>query len=152
MIAPRPVLLRELSPPLASMNNQLMLKELKCALCSNILLQPLELQCGALVCVKCLQERIAAADSISGRRRTPDSGRESRKLLAKVVFQVEKGTKQVTCQLDTAASCNVMTKMDYEKLGKPKLKKSRTCLIMYDGSINESLSQCRVLVVNRDGK
>ena len=69
-----------------------------------------------------------------------------------MVFQVEKGTKQVTCQLDTAASCNVMTKMDYEKLGKPKLKKSRTHLIMYDGSINESLGQCRVLVVNRDGK
>eukprot|EP00731_Ephydatia_muelleri_P025251 Em0017g334a len=54
-----------------------------------------------------------------------------RKLLAKVVFQVERGTKQVVCQLDTAASCNVMTKMDHEQLGKPKLKKSRTRLIMW---------------------
>eukprot|EP00731_Ephydatia_muelleri_P010090 Em0005g676a len=63
-----------------------------------------------------------------------------------------RGTKQVVCQLDTAASCNVMTKMDHEQLGNPKLKKSRTRLIMYDGSINESLGQCRVLVVNRDGK
>ena len=59
-VAPAPVLLREPSPPLASMNNQFMLKELKCALCSNILSQPLELQCGALVCVKCLQHWIAA--------------------------------------------------------------------------------------------
>ena len=65
---------------------------------------------------------------------------------------MERGTKQVVCQLDTAASCNVMTKIDHEQLGKPKLKKSRTRLIMYDGSINESLGQCRVLVVNRDGK
>ena len=65
---------------------------------------------------------------------------------------MEKGTKQVVCQLDTAASCNVMTRMDYEKLGKPKLKKSHTRLIMYDGLINQSLGQCRVLVVNRDGK
>ena len=31
------VLLHEPSPPLASVNNQLMLKELKCAVCSNIL-------------------------------------------------------------------------------------------------------------------
>ena len=64
-IAPPPVLLREPSPPLASMNNQLMLKELKCALCSNILSQPLELQCGALVCVKCLQEWIAATGAVN---------------------------------------------------------------------------------------
>ena len=75
-----------------------------------------------------------------------------RKLLAKVVFQVKKGTKQVICQLDTAASCNVMTRMDYEKLGKPKLKKSRTRLIMYDGSINESLGQCRVSFQVMDSK
>ena len=59
-VAPPPVLLCEPSPPLASMNSQFMLKELKCALCSNILSQPLELQCGALVCVKCLQQWIAA--------------------------------------------------------------------------------------------
>eukprot|EP00731_Ephydatia_muelleri_P015745 Em0009g169a len=47
------------------MNNQLMLKELKCALCSNILSQPLELQCSALVCVKCLQEWIAATGAVN---------------------------------------------------------------------------------------
>eukprot|EP00731_Ephydatia_muelleri_P035538 Em0133g8a len=55
-IAPTPVLLHEPSPPLESMNNQLMLKELMCAVSSNILSQPLELLCGALVCAKCLQE------------------------------------------------------------------------------------------------
>ena len=47
-----------------------------------------------------------------------------RKLLAKVVFQVERGTKQVVCQLDTAASCNVMTKMDHEQLGKPNSRRA----------------------------
>ena len=65
-IAPTPVVLREPSPPLASMNNQLMLKELKCAVCSNILSQPLELLCGALVCTKCLQEWIAASGTEGG--------------------------------------------------------------------------------------
>ena len=48
-IASPPFLLREPSPSLASVNNQLMLKELKCAVCSNILSQTLELLCGALV-------------------------------------------------------------------------------------------------------
>ncbi|KAL5463678.1 hypothetical protein EMCRGX_G032597 [Ephydatia muelleri] len=64
-IAPPPVLLHEPSPPLASVNNQLMLKELKCAVCSNILSQPLELLCGALVCAKCLQEWIAASGAVN---------------------------------------------------------------------------------------
>ena len=64
-IAPPPVLLHEPSPPLASVNNQLMLKELKCAVCFNILSQPLELQCGALVCAKCLQEWIAASGAVN---------------------------------------------------------------------------------------
>ena len=64
-IAPPRVLLPEPSPPLASMNNQLMLEELKCALCSNILSQPLELQCGALVCIKWLQDWIAATGAVN---------------------------------------------------------------------------------------
>ena len=64
-IVPPPVLLHEPSPPLASVNNQLMLKELKCAVCSNILSQPLELQCGALVCTKCFQEWMAASGAVN---------------------------------------------------------------------------------------
>eukprot|EP00731_Ephydatia_muelleri_P037013 Em0377g1a len=51
--------------PLESVNNQFMLNELKCAVCSNILSQPLELQCGTLVCVKCLQEWIAASGAMN---------------------------------------------------------------------------------------
>ena len=39
-----------------SADNLSMLKELKYALCSIILSQPLEVQCGALVCSKCLRE------------------------------------------------------------------------------------------------
>ena len=64
-IPPTQVLLCEPSPPLASVNNQLMLKKLKCAVCSNILSQPLELQCGTLVCAKCLQEWIAASGAVN---------------------------------------------------------------------------------------
>ena len=43
MIASPPALLHEPSPTLASANNLLILKKLKCALCSNVLSQPLEL-------------------------------------------------------------------------------------------------------------
>ena len=64
-IASTPVLLCEPSPPLESMNNQLMLKELKCAVSSNILSQPLELQCGTLVCTKCLCEWTAASGAVN---------------------------------------------------------------------------------------
>ena len=42
-----------------------MLKELKCAVCSNILTQTLELQCGALVCAKCLQKWMAASSVVN---------------------------------------------------------------------------------------
>eukprot|EP00731_Ephydatia_muelleri_P002651 Em0001g2651a len=41
-----------------------MLKELKCAVSSNIHTQPLELLCGALVCAKCLQEWIATRPGV----------------------------------------------------------------------------------------
>ena len=59
-IVPPPVLLHEPSPPLASVNNQLMLKELKCTVYSNILSQ-----CGALVCTECFQEWIAASGAVN---------------------------------------------------------------------------------------
>ena len=43
MIASPPAVLHEPSPTLASANNLSILKKLKCALCSNVLSQPLEL-------------------------------------------------------------------------------------------------------------
>ncbi|KAL5502641.1 hypothetical protein EMCRGX_G009446 [Ephydatia muelleri] len=36
------------------------LSQLKCQLCSNLLTQPLELPCSALVCTKCIVEWVAA--------------------------------------------------------------------------------------------
>ena len=64
-IASPPALLYEPSPTLASANNLSILKKLKCALCSNVLSQPLELTCSALVCTKCLTECIAASGAVS---------------------------------------------------------------------------------------
>ena len=58
-------LLHEPSPTLASANNLSILKKLKCALCSNILSQPLELTCSAMVCTKCLTECIVASATVS---------------------------------------------------------------------------------------
>ncbi|KAL5473774.1 hypothetical protein EMCRGX_G028329 [Ephydatia muelleri] len=65
-IASPPALLpEEPSPTLASVNNLSILNKLKCALCSNVLSQPLELTCSALVCTKCLTECIAASAAVS---------------------------------------------------------------------------------------
>eukprot|EP00731_Ephydatia_muelleri_P010008 Em0005g594a len=58
-------LLHEPSPTSASANNLSILQKLKCALCSNVLSQPLELTCSALVCTKCLTECIAASGAVN---------------------------------------------------------------------------------------
>ena len=47
------------------MNNLSILEELKCAICANVLSQPLELMCSALVCTTCLTESIAAYGAVS---------------------------------------------------------------------------------------
>eukprot|EP00731_Ephydatia_muelleri_P006415 Em0003g663a len=61
----RQALLHEPSPTLASVNNLLILEKLKCALCSNVLSQPLELTCSALVFTKYLTECTAASGAVN---------------------------------------------------------------------------------------
>ena len=57
-----PALLHEPSPTLA---NLLILEKLKCALCSNVLSQLLELTCSALVFTKYLTECTAASGAVN---------------------------------------------------------------------------------------
>ena len=64
-IASPAAFLHEPSPPLASVNNLSILEELKCAICANVLSQPLELMCSALVYTTCLTECIAASGAVS---------------------------------------------------------------------------------------
>ena len=64
-IASPAAFLHEPSPPLASVNNLSILEELKCAICANVLSQPLGLMCSALVCTMCLTESIAASGAVS---------------------------------------------------------------------------------------
>ena len=78
--------------------------------------------------------------------------RVGKKLLARVQFHIEGRVKMVTCQLDTAASCNVMSRADYNKLGCPKLTTSNVVLTMYDGTVKKSLGRCCVQVSNRVGE
>ena len=57
------------------------------------------------------------------------------KLLATVNVLTEgQVSKQITCQLDTAATCNVLSVKDYHKLGDPPLKPSHARLTMYEGT------------------
>ena len=72
-----------------------------------------------------------------------------KKLLAQVPFQVNGRTQTIVCQLDTAASCNVLARSDYRKLGNLPVQESGTTLTMYDGSVRKSLGRCRVQVHNR---
>ena len=59
-IAPPPIFSHDHCPPVASQNSSSVLSQLKCQLCSNLLTQPLELPCSALVCTKCIVEWVAA--------------------------------------------------------------------------------------------
>ncbi|KAL5477674.1 hypothetical protein EMCRGX_G024499, partial [Ephydatia muelleri] len=76
-----------------------------------------------------------------------------KKLIAKVPLRIDSArTLEIDCQLDTAASCNVLTVADYRKLGCPPVDPSGTNLTMYDGSVKKSLGRYRTLVVNRLGR
>ena len=53
-------------------------------------------------------------------------------------------SKQITCQLDTAATCNVLSVKDYHTLGDPPLKPSHARLTMYDGTVIRSKGRCQL--------
>lgn len=61
-----------------------------------------------------------------------DSSKSWKKLLGTLQFAVKKGRVALQCQLDTAASCNVLSLKDHRKLGEPPQEKSVTTLTMYD--------------------
>ena len=67
-------------------------------------------------------------------------------------MKTNKQAQELTCQLDTAASCNVLARRDYEKLGKPKLDSSSTTLTMYDGRERKSLEVCQLVIDDCEGK
>jgi len=75
-----------------------------------------------------------------------------KKLLAKVKVKTNKQARELTCQLDSATSCNVLARRDYEKLDKPKLHNSNTTLTMYDGRQRKSLGVCQLEIEDRLGK
>ena len=75
-----------------------------------------------------------------------------KKLLAQVLVIVNGQKKTMECQLDTAASCNVMSCQDFKKLGCPCLRESHTKLTMYDGTVKSSLGKCQLQVNNRQGQ
>ncbi|KAL5515944.1 hypothetical protein EMCRGX_G001194 [Ephydatia muelleri] len=57
-----------------------------------------------------------------------------KKLIAKVPLRIDSARMlEIDCQLDTAASCNVLTVADYRKLGCEPVDPSGTNLTMYDG-------------------
>ena len=64
------------------------------------------------------------------------------KLLATVNVLTEgQVSKQITCQLDTAATFNVLSVKDYRKLGDSSLKPSHAKLTMYEGIVVRSKSR-----------
>ena len=71
--------------------------------------------------------------------------RRRRKLLATInVHLADSGDTELRCQLDTAASCNVLSVSDYEELGSPTMMPSSTTLTMYDGSKVQSKGRCHL--------
>ena len=52
---------------------------------------------------------------------------------------------KLVCQLDSAASCNVLAYRDY------RLERSCTTLTMYDGSVRRSMGSCLLTVRDKEG-
>ena len=71
-----------------------------------------------------------------------------KKLLGTLQFAMKKGRVALQCQLDTAATCNVLSLKDHRTLGEPPLERSATTLTMYDGSIQRSLGRCFLQVLD----
>ena len=68
-----------------------------------------------------------------------------KKLLATInVHHADSGDTELRCQLHTAASCNVLSVSDYEKLGSPTMMPSSTTLTMYNGSKVQSKGRCHL--------
>ena len=67
-----------------------------------------------------------------------------RKLLATINVHADScaTTTQLRCPLDTAATCNVLSVTDNQKLGRPTMQPSTSKLTMYDGSQVLSKGQC----------
>ena len=75
-----------------------------------------------------------------------------KKLLAKVPVVVNGREQTLECQLDTAASCNVMALRDLQKLGLPPFQKSNTKLTMYDSTMRGSKGKCQLQLTNQQGE
>ena len=74
-----------------------------------------------------------------------------KKLLAQVPVMVNGWEQTLECQLDTAASCNVIALRDFQTLGWPPLQKSNSKLTMYDGTVKHALGKCGLQLTNRQG-
>ena len=81
-----------------------------------------------------------------------DVEKVGKKLLAYLNLREDQNMKALTCQIDTAASCNLMAYRDYQKLVRPELKQSNTVLTMYDGRGKKSLGTCSLDVVKKEGQ
>ena len=71
-----------------------------------------------------------------------------KKLIGTLQFAVKKGRVALQCQLDTAATCNVLSLKDHRTLGEPPLERSATTLTIYDGSVQRSLGRCFLQVLD----
>ena len=69
-----------------------------------------------------------------------------RKLLADVRVMSGGRAQTLKCQLDTAASCNVLSVKDHKALGSPLMTTSHVKLTMYDGTQIESKCRCELQI------
>lgn len=75
--------------------------------------------------------------------------RRGRRLIASLSVSISSDPntiKDVEFQLDSAASCNVLTTADHSKIGSPPLKTSRTTLRMYDDRLTTPIGCCTLMV------
>ena len=76
--------------------------------------------------------------------------RKGRKLMAhlEVTGTETEVIKPLTAQLDTAATCNVLSYQTYLELGSPGLKPSNKKLNMYNNTVEQSMGTCWLEIMN----
>ncbi|XP_067933799.1 uncharacterized protein [Watersipora subatra] len=75
--------------------------------------------------------------------------RKNKKLMFIIKTCAGDSRKDITFQLDTGASCNILNYRDYCDLGKPTLVGSQSKLCQFDGSVTRALGGCNIQVFER---
>jgi RNase H-like domain found in reverse transcriptase/Reverse transcriptase (RNA-dependent DNA polymerase)/Integrase zinc binding domain len=84
-----------------------------------------------------------------------NSPKDRKQLLTMLAMKLHDKMKKIKCQLDSGASCNVMSSADYQRLGGELSalgKKKRIMLKFYNGNVTKSMGEATMICLHRNQK